>query len=80
MPPRGAGAPSSGTAGWRELGFYVAEATYWVEYGPFRHVLHNFQVLGWMVVNGYAHYLVRRRGRSGSVRLLGIRVMGEPGL
>ena len=65
---------------WFVMAFCLLEVNYRVEYGALSHVLNNFYVLGFMAVNGYVQYLVRRNGEVKPAWLLGLSAMDLAGI
>ena len=65
---------------WFVMAFCLLEVNYRVEYGALSHILNNFYVLGFMAVNGYVQYLVRRNGEAKPAWLLGLSVMDLAGI
>ena len=65
---------------WLVMIFCLLEVNYRVEYGALSHVLNNCYVLGFMVANGYVHYLVHRKGEAKPAWLLGLSVMDLAGI
>ena len=60
---------------WLVMVFCLLEVNYRVEYGALSHVLNNFYVLGFMIANGYVHYLMSRKGEAKPAWLLGLSAM-----
>lgn len=65
---------------WFVMAFCLLEVNYRVEYGALSHVLNNFYVIGFMAVNGYVHYMVRRNGEAKPAWLLGLSAMDLAGI
>ncbi len=65
---------------WLVLVFCLLEVNYRVDYGALSHVLNNFYVFGFMAVNGYVHYLVRRNRKAKPAWLLGLSGMDLAGI
>ena len=65
---------------WLVMVFCLLEVNYRVEYGALSHVLNNCYVLGFMVANGYVHYLIRRKGEAKPAWLLGLSAMDLAGI
>ena len=65
---------------WLVMIFCLLEVNYRVEYGALSHVLNNCYVLGFMVANGYVHYLMRRKGEAKPAWLLGLSTMDLAGI
>ncbi len=65
---------------WLVMAFCLLEVNYRVEYGALSHVLNNCYVLGFMVANGYVHYLMRRRREAKPAWLLGLSAMDLAGI
>ena len=65
---------------WFVMAFCLLEVNYRVEYGALSHILNNFYVIGFMAVNGYVQYLVRRNGEAKPAWLLGLSVMDLAGI
>ena len=53
----------------------VFTGQYRADYGTLYHLFHTFHSLGFVVVNGYVHYLLRRRGTVRPIWLFGLSVM-----
>ena len=65
---------------WLVMVFCLLEVNYRVEYGALSHLLNNCYVLGFMVANGYVHYLMRRKGEAKPAWLLGLSAMDLAGI
>ena len=65
---------------WFVMAFCLLEVNYRVEYGALSHVLNNFYVIGFMAVNGYVHYMVRRKWEARPAWLLGLSAMDLAGI
>ena len=65
---------------WFVMAFCLLEVNYRVEYGALSHILNNCYVIGFMAVNGYVQYLVRRHGEAKPAWLLGLSAMDLAGI